>query len=58
MQQRIDYYKQRDQTTASAKAPSEGDEEYHLIVNANSITTDLDAEIQTVHKVSLRGVCS
>lgn len=32
--------------------PTEEDEEYKLIVQSNSMTADIDNEIQTVHKVT------
>jgi U4/U6 small nuclear ribonucleoprotein PRP31 len=34
--------------------PTEEDEEYKLIVQSNSITADIDNEIQNVHKVKER----
>ncbi|KAI9484977.1 hypothetical protein BDB00DRAFT_852443 [Zychaea mexicana] len=49
--ERIDYFKSQDRdTTQLSKAPTEEDEEYQLIVNANSMTADIDGEIQVVHK--------
>lgn len=48
--QRIEHFKSRDRPGA---APTEEDEEYQLIVNANSMTADIDGEIQAVHKVSV-----
>ncbi|KAI9316524.1 hypothetical protein BX666DRAFT_1951533 [Dichotomocladium elegans] len=49
--ERIDYFKSRNREGSTmSNAPTEDDEEYQLIVNANSLTADIDGEIQTVHK--------
>ncbi|KAI9245864.1 hypothetical protein BDA99DRAFT_527653 [Phascolomyces articulosus] len=49
--ERIDYFKSQDNNTQlPSKAPTEDQEEYQLIVNANGMTADIDGEIQAVHK--------
>ncbi|CDH56223.1 nop domain-containing protein [Lichtheimia corymbifera JMRC:FSU:9682] len=49
--ERIEHFKSRDRTATDLNnAPTEEDEEYQLIVNANSMTADIDGEIQAVHK--------
>ncbi|RCH82850.1 U4/U6-U5 snRNP complex subunit prp31 [Rhizopus azygosporus] len=47
---KIDYYKEQNRTSANVIGPTEEDEEYKLIVQSNSITADIDNEIQNVHK--------
>ncbi|KAI7856277.1 hypothetical protein BDC45DRAFT_64265 [Circinella umbellata] len=49
--ERIDFFKSKDSETQKlSRAPTEEEEEYKLIVNANSMTADIDGEIQVVHK--------
>ncbi|KAG0170756.1 U4/U6-U5 snRNP complex subunit prp31 [Apophysomyces sp. BC1034] len=45
--QQIDYFRSKD---SDATEPAEQSDEYKLIIQANSITADIDGEIQTVHK--------
>ncbi|EIE89973.1 hypothetical protein G6F46_002197 [Rhizopus delemar] len=47
---KIDYYKEQNRTAINVMGPTEEDEEYKLIVQSNSITADIDSEIQNVHK--------
>ncbi|ORY93750.1 pre-mRNA-processing factor 31 [Syncephalastrum racemosum] len=49
MLERIDYYTNQDRDGVS-RPLTENDDEYQLIVNSNSLTTDIDDELQLVHK--------
>ncbi|KAI8087909.1 uncharacterized protein B0P05DRAFT_530620 [Gilbertella persicaria] len=48
--QKIDKYIVQNRHATDVKGPAEEDEEYKLIVQSNSITADIDSEIQNVHK--------
>ncbi|OBZ89935.1 U4/U6 small nuclear ribonucleoprotein Prp31 [Choanephora cucurbitarum] len=48
--EKIDKYIARNRSASDVKGPAEEDEEYKLIVQSNSITADIDGEIQNVHK--------
>ncbi|CAO3611396.1 unnamed protein product [Cunninghamella echinulata] len=48
---KIDYFESQDKSsTTRITGSSEDDEEYRLIILANSMTTEIDNELQTVHK--------
>ncbi|CAO3621879.1 unnamed protein product [Cunninghamella blakesleeana] len=48
---KIDYFEAQDQnSTKRITGSSEDDEEYRLIILANSMTAEIDNELQTVHK--------
>ncbi|KAI8092794.1 uncharacterized protein BX664DRAFT_294098 [Halteromyces radiatus] len=48
---RIDYFESQDKdTTPRVTGSSEEDEEYRLIIQANSMTAEIDNEMQTIHK--------
>ncbi|CAO3653441.1 unnamed protein product [Mucor fragilis] len=48
--QKIDSYIAQNRSATQVVGPTEEDEEYKLIVQSNSMTADIDNEIQTVHK--------
>ncbi|KAI7902736.1 uncharacterized protein BX663DRAFT_510302 [Cokeromyces recurvatus] len=48
--QKIDKYIAQNRNASDVVGPTEEDEEYKLIVQSNSMTADVDGEIQTVHK--------
>ncbi|CAO0797311.1 unnamed protein product [Mucor circinelloides] len=48
--QKIDTYIAQNRNATQVVGPTEEDEEYKLIVQSNSMTADIDNEIQTVHK--------
>ncbi|KAI9279569.1 hypothetical protein BY458DRAFT_584703 [Sporodiniella umbellata] len=47
---KIDYFKELNRSAANVIGPTEEDEEYTLMVQSNSITAEIDNEIQIVHK--------
>ncbi|KAI8992510.1 hypothetical protein BDB01DRAFT_778683 [Pilobolus umbonatus] len=47
---KIDYYIAQNRSASDVVGPAEEDDEYKLIVESNSMTADIDNEIQTVHK--------
>ncbi|CAO3698044.1 unnamed protein product [Rhizopus stolonifer] len=48
--QKIDYFRELNRSAANVIGPTEEDEEYTLMVQLNSITAEIDNEIQVVHK--------
>ncbi|KAI8988163.1 hypothetical protein BDF20DRAFT_854223 [Mycotypha africana] len=48
--QKIDKYTEQNRTASDVVGPSEEDEEYKLVVLSNSMTAEIDGEVQIVHK--------